>query len=227
MLSVRGRQVGAVALSFGFVVAAASCGDSNTATTTNTVSIKPSSYAVREAVTTTTATPVTGPDGEGRSDVEQAYIIEPKDVPYAIAELYEIDVDELRTYNGWAEDYGDYPGVGSTVRIPPGAKFIDPNASTTSTTSGTPDDSDPESTTEGTTEGSTDSSDPAVDDDCTPAPYTVEVDDNPILIAAKFDVTLEALTAANGWNADYTNFQRAGEQVTIPPAASCTTVPTT
>ncbi len=217
MLSVLARQVGAVALSLGLVVAAASCGDSDSGTTSNTVSIKPSSYAVRDAVTTTTVPPSTGPDDEGLSAVEQAYIIQDGDVPYEIAEMYEIDVEELRTYNGWAENYSDYPGVGSTVRIPPNAKFIDPDVTTTTDASASTDETDPEDT--------TDSGDPAVDDDCAPSTYTVELNDNPTLIAQKLDVTLEALTAANGWDAEYSNFQRAGEQITIPPATSCTSVP--
>ena len=39
--------------------------------------------------------------------------------------MFDVTLDELRNYNGWDEDYGGFPGRGGTVRIPPGAKFID------------------------------------------------------------------------------------------------------
>ena len=41
--------------------------------------------------------------------------------------MFDVSLDELRNYNGWERRrYAGFPGVGGTVRIPPGAKFIDP-----------------------------------------------------------------------------------------------------
>ena len=126
--SVR-RPLGAVVLSAGLVLVAASCSDDDPATS-NTVTIKPSSYVVRDAATTTVVTaPVdTTPTADGRSPVEQAYTVQAEDNPSQIAALYDIDLDELRNYNGWASDYSDFPAVDGIVRIPPNALFIDPNA---------------------------------------------------------------------------------------------------
>ena len=54
--------------------------------------------------------------------------------------MFDISLDELRNYNGWDADLQRVPGPGGTVRIPPGAKFIDPNATTTTAAAGATDD---------------------------------------------------------------------------------------
>ena len=218
MLSSVRRPVAAVVLASSLVVVAASCSGSDDESSSSAIEIEPSSYVVREAVTTTVAAPVDStPTADGRSPVEQAYTVEDGDVPFAIAELYEVDLDELRNYNGWASDYSDFPGTGGVVRIPPNAKFIDPNATTTSAA---------EDETEDTEEGS-ETTAAAQDGDCAPGSYAVEDGDNPTLIAEKFDVTLEALTAANGWDASYSNFPGSGESIVIPAPADCDATATT
>jgi hypothetical protein len=217
MLSVLGRNVAAAALAVGLVGVAASCSDSDTGATTNTVTIKPSSYVVREQVTTSTAPADTGPDAEGRCGNEQTYTVQDDDFPIMIADLYEIEVEELRNYNGWDAEYNDFPNAGGTVRIPPGAKCIDPTTLTTTTTTTEPTATDESTPAEGSTEGT----EAGAPQGCTPGNYTVEDGDNPTLIAQKFDVTLEALTEANGWDAEYSNFQATGETVVIPPSATC------
>jgi hypothetical protein len=217
MLSVLGRNVAAAALAVGLVGVAASCSDSDTGATTNTVTIKPSSYVVREQVTTSTAPADTGPDAEGRCGNEQTYTVQEDDFPIMIADLYEIEVEELRNYNGWDAEYNDFPNAGGTVRVPPGAKCIDPTTLTTTTTTTEPTATDESTPAEGSTEGT----EAGAPQGCTPGNYTVEDGDNPTLIAQKFDVTLEALTEANGWDAEYSNFQATGETVVIPPSATC------
>lgn len=219
MLSALGRSVAAVAFSLGLVAVAAACGDDEPPATANSVTIKPSSYVVRDAVTTSTVPVAAGPDAEGRWPAEQTYTVVDDDFPILIADLYDIDVDELREYNGWADDYSDFPDAGSTVRIPPNALYIDPNASTTTTTE------EPETSEEPVTEDSTETTPEGAPQGCTPGQWVVEDGDNPTIIAQRFDVTLEALTAANGWDAEYSNFQRTGETVVIPPGSTCTTVP--
>ena len=221
MLSVLGRNVAAVTVSLGLVVLAAACGDDEPVATGNTtVTIKPSSYVVRDAVTTSTVPVATGPDAEGRWPAEQMYTVVEDDFPIMIADLFDIEVEELREYNGWADDYSDFPDAGSTVRIPPGALYVDPNASTTTTST----TSDPESTDEPVTDDSTETTPEGAPEGCTPGSYVVKDGDNPTLIAQAFDITLEALTAANGWDATYSNFQGTGESVIIPPGTSCTSV---
>src|SRR5215207_2647856 len=194
MLSVLGRNVAAAALAVGLVGLAASCSESDTGATSNTVTIKPSSYVVREQVTTSTAPANTGPDAEGRCGNEQTYTVQEDDFPIMIADLYEIPVDELRNYNGWDAEYNDFPNAGGTVRVPPGAKCVDPSelTTTTSTTEAT-DGTSPEDSTPA--EGSTETTAAGAPQGCTPGNYTVVDGDNPTIIAQKFDVTLEALTA--------------------------------
>ncbi len=220
MSSALGRNLAAVAFSLGLVVLAAACGDDEPPATANSVTIKPSSYVVRDAVTTSTVPVAAGPDAEGRWPAEQTYTVVEEDFPILIADLYDIDVSELREYNGWADDYSDFPDAGSTVRIPPNALYIDPNATTTTTTS-----DETEATDEPATEDSTETTPEGAPVGCTPGSYVVKDGDNPTSIAQDFDITLEALTAANGWDAEYSNFQRTGESVVIPPGSTCTTVP--
>lgn len=220
-----GRNVAGVAISLGVVALAASCGSDTPAATSNSVTINPSTYRVIDPVTTSTVPEDTGPDADGRSLVEQEYIVQEGDYPIAIAELYDVEPEELRNYNGWDEEYEGFPDAGGEVRIPSGALFIDPNDITTTTTQEperTPPSTDPTGE-NGENPEVTDTTAPSEVDpqDCVPITYTVEVGDNPTLIAQKFDVTLEALTATNGWDAEYSNFQDAGETITIPPGPSC------
>ena len=197
-------------VSSALVLVAASCSDEDPDTASSVVEIAPSAYEVQELATTTAAPVDTTPTADGRSPVEQAYIVQEGDYPVIIAELYDVDIDELRNYNGWASDYSDFPQAGGTVRIPPNAKFIDPNATTTSTAE-EEDDEATESTDEGEETGTT------AEGDCEPAgSYVIEEGDNPTLIAEKFDVTLEALTSANGWASDYSDFPNVGASIVIP-----------
>ena len=195
-------------VSSALVVVAASCSDEDPDTASSVVEIAPSAYEVQDVVTTSSVPVDTTPTADGRSPVEQSYTVKEGDFPVVIADLYDIEVDELRNYNGWAADYSDFPNAGGTVRIPPNAKFIDPNATTTSEAE--EEDEGTESTEEGseTTTG---------DSQCEPAgSYVVEDGDNPTLIAQKFDVTLEALTSANSWSSDYSNFPNVGASIVIP-----------
>jgi hypothetical protein len=222
MLSVLGRSLAAVAASVGLVPLAAACGGSDDGATSNSVTIKPSSYVVKEQVTTSTVPVDTGPDAEGRCATEQTYEVQEDDFPIMIADLYDIEVDELRSYNGWDAEYSDFPNAGGTVRVPPNALCVDQSALTT-TTSTTEEPATEEST---PAEGSTETTAVVEPRGCTPGTYTIVEGDNPTLIAQRFDVTLEALTAANGWDAEYSNFPNAGEVINIPPGTACsTTVP--
>ncbi|CAN5762574.1 hypothetical protein BH18ACT2_BH18ACT2_25030 [soil metagenome] len=220
-----GRNVAGVAISLGLVALAASCGSDTPAASTNSVTINPSTYRVIDPVTTSTVPEDTGPDADGRSLVEQEYIVQEGDYPIAIADLYDVDVEELRNYNGWDEEFDGFPDAGGEVRIPPDALFVDPSDITTTTDEPvrTPPSTDETGENGDTGEPEVTPEPTEVDpQDCVPITYTVEVGDNPTLIAQKFDVTLEALTAANGWDAEYSNFPDAGETITIPPAPSCT-----
>ena len=201
-------------LGTGLLLTLASCGDSDgSAQSATTVSIQPTSYVIREQVTTTSTPTQNSANAEGRSGVEQAYTVEAGDYPVKVATLYEVDLDELRNFNQWESDYSDFPSVGGTVRIPPGAKFINPNA--------------PETTEDETEDTETDSTD---DDEsatstvlagpCDPGTYTLESGDFPGGVAEKFDVSVEALNQANAATTGYGAFT-VGLDIVIPPPSDC------
>jgi LysM repeat protein len=97
------------------------------------------------------------------------------------------------------------------VRIPPGAKFIDPSVTTT-TAAGDDEATD-------TTGGDGATAAPA-GDRCNPI-YVVESGDAPLVITRKFDITIEQLNAVNeGVTPDWPNLY-TGREVRLPPPADC------
>jgi LysM repeat protein len=192
-----------------------SCGGDDGGASVSTVQIRPSSYELKDPATTTTLPAVPTADANGRSAVEQTYVIQSdNDVPFNIAKKFDISLDELRNYNGWDKNYSQWPGKGGTVRIPPNAKFVDPNASTT-TVAATP----------GSTGGSgapatsTPADGSGGGDRCHPT-YTIKSGDAPLVITRKFDITLEQLNAANTDTPNWPNLY-TGRTIKLPPPADC------
>ena len=209
-------RAGVVVLAGTSLLALTSCGDDDSGASASTVEIQPSSYVVKEPATTTATTVVVGPDEEGLSAGEQAFTVQSiNDVPYRIAELYGVDLEELRNYNGWDENFSDYPGIGGTVRIPPGAKFIDPSVTTT-----TAADEDDESDDTDSADATGDTTEAPGGERCNPI-YVVEAGDAPLVITRKFDITLEQLNAANTATPDWPNLY-TGREIKLPPPADCT-----
>jgi LysM repeat protein len=187
---------------------ATACAESAASPSVSTVAIQPSSYVTKPVVTTSSTVP--GTVAEGRSPVEQEYVVESGDYPVLIAERFGVSLDELRNYNDWEDDYSDFPGAGEIVKIPPGALIPEEEPETTASESTNTENTGEEST-------STVSNDP-----CATGTYEVEPNDYPILVADKFDVSLEALAEANGWTPpDYANFPSAGTTINIPPGDEC------
>jgi LysM repeat protein len=188
-----------------------SCSGDDDGASVSTVQIRPSSYSVKEPATTTIVATSVAPDAAGRSAAEQTYVVQSdQDVPYNIARKFDIPLDELRNYNGWDANYSGFPGTGGTVRIPPGAKFIDPNATTTTATGATTGSTD--------TEGST-PSDGSTGDRCHPT-YEVQSCDAPLVITRKFDITLDQLNAVNTSTPNWPNLY-TGRTINLPPPADC------
>jgi LysM repeat protein len=206
----------AVAAGTSLLLALTSCGDNGgSADSATTVTIQPTSYVIRDQATTTTAPTVNTADAEGRSSVEQAYTVKAGDYPWLVANLYDVDLDELRNFNQWNEDFSDFPAVGETVRIPPNAKFVDPNAPATTeaesdATTGTTDTGGGDESTTSTTSGGP----------CDPGTYTLVANDYPAGVAEKFDVTVEALNEANAATEGYDIFY-VGLDIVIPPPSDC------
>jgi LysM repeat protein len=194
------------------------CSGGGGAASVSTVQIRPSSYEVKEAATTTTVPTSAAAGPDGRSAAEQTYIVQSSnDVPYNIAKKFDVDLDALRNYNGWAEGtYAGFPGPGGTVRIPPGAKFIDPSATTTTAASASGGGTD---TAASAPTGS------AGGDRCNPT-YTIESGDAPLVITRKFDITLDQLNAVNASTPNWPNLY-TGRVIKLPPPADCAGAVTT
>jgi LysM repeat protein len=189
-----------------------SCGDDDGAATVSTVQIKPSSYSVKDPATTTTVPTSAVAGADGKSAAEQTYVVQSNsDVPFNIAKKFGVSLDELRNYNGWDAKYSQFPGKGGTVRIPPGAIFIDPNATTTTAAAGS---------TANTTDasGSTPASGSA-GDRCHPT-YEVKSGDAPLVITRRFDITIDQLNAVNSATPNWPNLY-TGRKINLPPPADC------
>lgn len=208
-------RTAAVAVAACAVLGLTACGGDGNAATVTTVSIRPESYALKPPATPpSTAPAVPVADAEGRSQAEQSYIVHEDEYPYEIASLFDVELDALRNFNGWDEDYAGFPAPGGTVRIPPGAKFIDPAAPTTTAAPGTAE-ADEETAEAGECGGT----------------YTLEDGDFPVDVAKKFDITIDALLAANGFSmnaaGNVAQWPAAGTEIQLPAGPDCATASTT
>jgi len=228
MLSTTARTIGLTALTAGLVLGASACADPDTAETAPTISIKPESYQTRPAVTLAveSATPATAGE-DGRTDQVQIYVFKADEYPANIANRYEVPLDELLAFNDWelvGQNVPQFEGEGQEIRIPPGARYIDPNATTTTLPrdpddtvqagAGETDDTDGEDSTPSTVAG----------DRCQPGEYVLEEGDYPATIARKFDVSFQDLLAVNNWTLDgqiVANYPGVGETIVIPKAPDC------
>jgi LysM repeat protein len=210
------RPVALIALGLTPALLISACGsDANGTSNTPLVPIEPTSYVVKEPATTTTAPAATG-EGGATSPVEQQYEVQAGDYLARIASLHGVSVDEIVAYNDWSDGINHNLFPGDIVLIPPGAQL--PSAA--------PDDEEDDDTATDDTSAepaSTDAATPSTDappagtgDDCEPGSYTITAEDTTRLaVAEKFDVTVEALDAANAGTAGYSAFY-PGLEIVIP-----------
>jgi LysM repeat protein len=207
------------ALASGLLLTLTSCGDNGgTAQSATTVTIQPTSYVIRDQVTTTTTAVDNTATAEGRSPVEQAYTVQAGDYPVQIATLYDVSLEELSNYNQWESDYSDFPSPGGTVRIPPNAKLVNPDAPETTDAETATTEADEPSDDESSDDESTTST--TLGGPCDPGTYTLEANDYPAGVAQKFDVSVEALNEANAATEGYDGFY-VGLEIVIPPPSDC------
>lgn len=230
MFSSAMRVVATVGFTLGLAGLTGACGTGSSSTAA-TITIAPQSYqskpgpsVVPESTTAATAAE------DGTTTQVQYYVVQEGEYPSNVASKFEITLEELLEFNDWTLEGNivpQWPGAGATVKIPPGAKFIDPNAAAED------DSDDEESETDDTTDsgGTTDDGaiiestpeeviDDASADRCVPGNYTLEENDYPGAVAQKFDVTVEALAAANASTAGYSSFY-VGLEIIIPAADDC------
>jgi len=185
----------------------ASCGAEDSAASGSTIDISAAStaFVVRPPATTVSPTDSVAP-GEVVT-TEQEYVVQAGDYPLKVTEMFGVSLDDLVAYNEWGSA-NEFPGPGTTIKIPPGG--IAPGETSTEST----DD---------TTEAATDApaaTIPDAGDNCGEGTYVIVAGDLPGRVASKFDVTLDALNAANAGTPGYAGFV-VGIEIVIPAKADC------
>lgn len=191
----------------------ASCGGAETGATRSTINLDATStaFVVRPPATTV---PPAGEaaeiDEEGRVQGTQEYTVRPNDYPFLLVNEFGITLDDLLAVNNWASP-DEFPGPGTVILIPPGALPV----------GGTPEGAAAEAagTDSGEPSGATETI-PDAGDNCAPGSYTIVANDYPIAVAKKFDVTVEALDAANAATSGYGSFY-VGLEIVIPAKSDC------
>lgn len=180
----------------------ASCGsDTTSGATASTINLDATNYIVREPVTTTVAPPV---EESGVVGTTQSYIVQSGDYPLGVADQFGVELDELIAFNEWGSA-SEFPFPGEEIQIPPGG-----TAQPAAPASGAVDDPDTVAV----------ETIPAAGSNCEPGSYTIEEGDFEGRVAEKFDVTVDALRAANSGTADYSVFY-VGLRIVIPAKSDC------
>ena len=160
------------------------------------------------------------PDGAGGSEIvtgSQDYTVQAGDYPLKVANDFGITVDDLVAFNEWGS-VNEFPFPGTVIRIPPGA-----NAPSAATDDG--EAAADEAAADGADAGDDESAAPVetipdAGDNCGEGTYTIAAGDIPIRVAENFDVTVDALNAANANTDGYGAFF-AGLEIVIPAKADC------
>lgn len=226
MTSNLSRRVGVVAwpVLFATLLLGACGGDEAGEATRSTIDLSQEStaFVVRPPVTTTTVPSSILEDGTTAGS--QEYVVQPGDYPLKVAQQFAVPLEDLVNFNGWAS-VNEFPFPGSTIQIPPGGRVQTANgdASTddgeTATEGATDEDTSGTAPGDGSEESATETI-PDAGDNCGEGTHTIAEGDYPLKVAEQYDVTVEALNAANAGNPAYSAFI-PGEQIIIPAKADC------
>jgi LysM repeat protein len=186
------------------------CGGSDDGATQSTIALSQEStaFVVRPPETTVAPTD-TAPVEGGIATGAQEYTIQSGDYPLKVANQFGITVDELVAFNEWGS-VDEFPFPGTVIQIPPGATVA--GATTTTIATATPGGAASTTAPAATI--------PDAGDNCGAAEHTVVAGDIPIKLAEQYDVTLEALNAANASNPAYSQFI-PGQTIIIPGKTDC------
>ncbi|MEO1055912.1 MAG: LysM peptidoglycan-binding domain-containing protein [Actinomycetota bacterium] len=201
----------------------ASCGGSEAGgASASTVNLSQASteFVVRPPVTTV------APDGAAEGGIvtgSQDYTVQAGDYPLKVANDFGITVDELVAFNEWGS-VNEFPFPGTVIRIPPGANA--PTAASASDDAAADSgDAGDDTASDDTDAGGDETAEPVetipdAGDNCGEGTYTIAAGDIPIRVAENFDVTVDALNAANANTDGYGAFF-AGLEIVIPAKADC------
>lgn len=194
--------IGAVVLS--------SCGGGDTGATQSTIDLSAAStaFVVRPPATTVPAGDTAS--GDALVDGIQEYTVQSGDAPYVLVQRFEITLDDLLGVNEWT-DPSQFPFPGTVILIPPGAKSVTAISAGSTETDGSDDAGSDDATTDTI---------PDAGDNCSQGTYTIVEGDYLGKVADKFDVTVEALNAANASTSGYSSFY-VGLEIVIPAKSDC------
>lgn len=194
------------------VLALTGCGATTTDTLTSPSTVAPTDYRTLPPPTTTIPPTTTAPLAAG--DViagESTYVVAEGDYPFVVADRFAIDFDAFIAINGWTVDNGvvpEWPSVGTTIKIPPGAVVPDdPDQAARLTPSATtstlvPVDGSGVPTSDGS--GAPEAGTTTTASECDT--YKVATGDYPTRVAERLGVTVDELDAANANTKGYDVF---------------------
>jgi LysM repeat protein len=193
-----------------------SCGGGETGATQSTVdlSVDSTAFVVRPPATTEPPTDTAADDPDAIVEGIQEYTVQAGDAPFVLTARFGITLEDLLGVNEWT-DASQFPFPGTVILIPPGA---------TSVTAAAPAETADAEADAGTTDGEADApaeTIPDAGDNCAPGSYTIEEGDTTrTRVAEKFDVTVDALDAANAATSGYSAFY-PGLEIVIPAKSDC------
>jgi LysM repeat protein len=183
------------------------CGndDSSAATrATVTLAAGETDYQTIAPATTTTTVP-----GEVAPGAEQEYTVQPGDYGIKVANQFGVSLEDLQSINGWADASKEFPGPGAVIIIPAGGTAAAPDTAAADGEEAVTD-----------TGGEAGEAIPDPGSNCEAGSHTVVAGDIPLKLVEQYDVTLEALEAANANNPAYGRFI-PGEKIIIPAKEDC------
>lgn len=184
----------------------AACGggsDSGASATTLDLSQSSTAFVVRPPVTTI-APELTVPSVATGS---QEYTVQAGDYPLKVAAQFGVTLADLIAINEWASDK-EFPFPGTVIQIPPGGTVPAPTTVAAGTTG------------DGTASTTPAETIPDAGDNCAEGEYEIVDGDFEGKVATKFDVTVDALRAANANTSGYSAFY-PGLKIVIPGKADC------
>lgn len=200
------------------------CGGSDGAAASRpTVTLEAGETSYATLPPATTAAPEDeAPEAEDTTGV-QDYEVQAGDYGIKVADQFGVSLEDLSNVNGWSDPSREFPGPGSIIKIPAGGTSQTAPAETAATDGETTDTDGEATDTDGEVAdtGETGEAIPEVGGNCEAGSYTIEAGDTSrFRVANKFDVTVEAMDAANASTNGYDAFY-PGLKIVIPAKDDC------
>jgi LysM repeat protein len=192
-----------------------SCGGGESAATQSTLDLSAAStaFVVRPPATTVAVDPLAAAEPGAIVEGTQDYTVVFGDYWYGLVARFDVTIEDLLAVNEWT-DINTFPNPGDVILIPPGAKSVAEVAATA-------DAADPATAGEDAAAATPTETIPDAGDNCGVGKYTIlDTDTSRSKVASNFDVTVEALDAANVNTPGYGAFF-PGLEIVIPAKSDC------